>query len=362
MASTYTTSLKIQEIANGEQSGYWGTTTNTNWTLIEQAVAGVQSIVMSNADYTMTNLNGVSDEARNAVLVVTGTNSAIRKVIAPLNQPKLYVVSNQTTGGYAITIGASTGTYVTIPNGVTAQVYTDGTNFYSSQTGSAGDFNVSGNETIAGNMSVGGNTTLSGTLSVTGAASLTTGSISGIVTAPTAAVGTNTTQIATTAFVVANAVITGAIQMWPTNSAPTGYLICDGSAVSRTTYSALFAVIGTTFGAGDTTTTFNLPNYADRMAIGKGTIAASIGATGGSKDAIVVSHTHTATSVDSGHSHIYSKTTSPGGSGPDALGSAVNDYTATGYANITTTIASTGSSGTDANLPPYLGINFIIKT
>ena len=103
MASTYSTSLKIQLIGTGEQSGVWGTTTNTNWNLIEQAVAGVQPITMINADYTLTDLNGVSDEARNAVLVVGGTNSAIRKIVAPLVN-KTYVVFNNTSGGYAITI------------------------------------------------------------------------------------------------------------------------------------------------------------------------------------------------------------------------------------------------------------------
>ena len=199
MASTYTTSLKIQEIGSGEQSGSWGTTTNTNWTLIEQAVAGVQSIVMANANYTLTNLNGVSDEARNMVLVVTGTNSGIYQIVAPLNQPKMYVVYNNTTGGYAITIGASSGSIVTIPNGVTAQVYTDGTNFYSAQTGSAGNFNVNGTLTASGITDTGALSASS--LTVSGAASLATGSISGIMTAPTASTGTNTTQIATTAFV-----------------------------------------------------------------------------------------------------------------------------------------------------------------
>ena len=123
MASTYSPSLKIELIGNGDQSGTWGTTTNNNLgTLIEQAIAGVQSIVMVNADYTMTSYNGASDEARNAVLVVTGTNSAIRKVVAPLVN-KTYIISNQTTGGYSITIGGSSGSAVTIPNGITAQVY-----------------------------------------------------------------------------------------------------------------------------------------------------------------------------------------------------------------------------------------------
>ena len=151
MSSTYSTNLKLELIGNGDQSGTWGTTTNNNLgTLIEQAIAGVQSITMSNADYTLSNYNGTSDEARNAILVVGGTNSAIRKIVAPQSQSKAYTVANNTSGGYAITIGAPTGTSVTIPSGVTAQVYTDGANFYSSQTGSAGSFTVNGTLTATG--------------------------------------------------------------------------------------------------------------------------------------------------------------------------------------------------------------------
>jgi hypothetical protein len=202
MASTYSPSLKLELIGNGDQSGTWGTTTNNNLgTLVEQAITGVKSIVMTNANYTLSDYNGVSDEARNAVLVVTGTNSAIRQIICPLAN-KLYVVTNNTSGGYAITIGGSSGTAVTIPNGVTAQVYCDGANTYSSQTGSAGNFTVNGTLVAAG-LTDTGNLSVGGTLGVTGATSLTTGSISGIMTAPTAAPGTNTTQLATTAFVTA---------------------------------------------------------------------------------------------------------------------------------------------------------------
>ena len=183
-------------MGNGEDSGTWGSISNTNWNLMEQAVAGVQTITMANSNYTLTNLNGVSDEARNMVLVVQGTNSAIYQVIAPLNQSKMYVVSNQTTGGYAITIGASTGSIVTIPNGVTAQVYTDGTNFYSAQTGSAGNFLVNGNLSVTGNQVDVGNMSVGGTLGVTGAATFST-----IPTSPTATAGDNSTNVATTAYV-----------------------------------------------------------------------------------------------------------------------------------------------------------------
>jgi microcystin-dependent protein len=361
MASTYSPSLKIELIGNGDQSGTWGTTTNNNLgTLVEQAITGVQNITMVNADYTLTNYNGVSDEARNAVLVVTGTNSAIRQIICPLAN-KLYVVTNNTTGGYAITIGGVTGTTVTIPNGVTAQVYCDGTNTYSSQTGSAGNFTVNGTLTASG-LTDTGNMSVGGTLGVTGATTLSTGSISGIMTAPTAAAGTNTTQLATTAFVLSNGAPTGGLIMWGTGTAPTGWLLCAGAAVNRTTYAALFAVIGTTFGVGDGTTTFNLPNYTNRTPYGT-----TVGATGGSADAVVVSHTHTATSTDSGHTHTFTKGTGTDtvSGGPIPINTNVSSTTGTtntGNANITTTVATAGVSGTNANLPPYLGINFIIKT
>lgn len=368
MASSYSTSLKIELIGNGDQSGTWGTTTNNNLgTIIEQAITGVQTITMVNADYTLTNYNGVSDEARNAVLVATGTNSAIRQIICPLVN-KLYVIDNNTTGGYAITIGGVTGSVITIPNGTTAQVYCDGTNFFSSQTGSAGNFNVNGN------LTVGGTSTLTGATAITGALSGSTATFSGSIssvspaftgtpTAPTASAGNSSTQIATTAFVQANnGSPTGTINMWPTATAPTGFLLCDGTAVSRSTYAALYAVIGSTFGSGDGSTTFNVPNYTNRMPYGT-----TVGATGGSADAVVVSHTHTATSVvtDPSHSHTipFGPRAGTGNNTADSQGgNTISTNSATTGVTVATTITSAGVSGTNANLPPYLGINFIIKT
>ena len=360
MSSTYSTSLKLELIGNGDQSGTWGTTTNNNLgTLLEQAITGVQAITMSNADYTLSNYNGTSDEARNAVLFVSGTNSDIRKIICPQGQNKLYTIFNNTTGNYAITIGAPTGTAVTIPSGVTATVFTDGANFYSAQTGSAGSFTVNGTLTATG-LTDTGNMSIGGTLSVTGATTFT-----GIPSGPTAAAGTNTTQLATTAFVLANGAPTGGLIMWGTASAPTGWLLCDGSAVSRSTYSALFSVVSTTFGVGDGTTTFNVPNYTNRMPYGT-----TIGTTGGSADAVIVSHTHTANVSDPGHAHNFDVR------GDDGVGSS-NYIGVVGFDNnvgsgsgnmslattgISVSNSTTGVSATNANLPPYLGINFIIKT
>jgi len=186
--------------------------------------------------------------------------------------------------------------------------------------------------------------------------------LSGTPLAPTAAVGTNTTQIATTAF-VQSAGLVGEIKMWSTASAPTGYLLCDGSSVSTTIYAALFAVIGYTFGGSGAS--FTLPDYRGRMPIG---VSGSylLASTGGSADAVVVSHTHTATSTDSGHVHntgfgLASDVVS-GGPITIQVTKAGAANTGTGTANITTTVNSTGSSGTGANLPPYLAISFIIKT
>lgn len=155
-----------------------------------------------------------------------------------------------------------------------------------------------------------------------------------------------------------NSVVTGSIQMWPTVTAPTGYLLCTGTAVSRSTYSALFAVIGTTFGSGDGSTTFNLPNYTNRFPYGT-----TLAATGGSADAIVVSHTHTATVTDPGHNHsvIYSTPGTVGGGGAFTTLGAGSNTTGTASTGISVSNSTTGSSGTNANLPPYLGINFIIK-
>lgn len=340
MTTTYSTSLKLALIGNGEQSGVWGTTTNTNFgTLLEQAITGVQTITMSNADYTLSNLNGVADESRNAVLVVQGTNSAVRKIIAPLVE-KLYTISNQTVGGYAVTIGGASGLTISIPNGTTGQVYCDGSNFYSAMTTSAGNYNIPGDLVVAGSITAQG---------------------------------------------TSNIVPAGSLMMWPTGSAPSGYLLCTGTAVSRSTYATLFGVIGTTFGAGDGSTTFNLPNYTNRVPYGT-----TVGATGGSADAIVVSHSHSASSSssvsdpshshgvsDPGHAHNYRQglpSIAGGGAGGrigDYTDGGVTSYNATGigiqgnYTGISvstsTSISTTGSSGTNANLPPYLGINFIIK-
>jgi hypothetical protein len=330
MASTYSPSLRLELIGDGDQSGIWGQTTNNNLGyLLEQAVSGVVTIAMTDANYTMSNFNGVVDEARNQVLIVTGTLTATRNLIAPLVE-KTYVVQNNTTGSQSVQIIGSSGLGVTIPNGIAAYVYCDGTNFYNAISGSVGNYKVNGNLTVTG------------TLGVTGATSLTTGSISGIMTAPTATAGTNTTQIATTAFALANGIPSGAIVLWSGSiaSIPTGWLLCNGSS-------------GT-------------PDLRDRFIVGAGSTYA-VAATGGTADAVVVSHTHTASSAvaDPTHTHggVIGQTSVGGaGTGNQLAGNGVISIPAasTGI-TVTTTVASAGVSGINQNLPPYYALAYIMK-
>ena len=139
MASTFSTNLKLELIGTGDQPGTWGNTTNTNLgTLLEEAIAGVKNITISTSNYVLTNYNGVADEARNAVLVITGTPGAARTILVPSGQTKLYVVVNNTTGGFDINVQTwsgsgttGTGAIAVVPPNASIYLYCTGSNCYS---------------------------------------------------------------------------------------------------------------------------------------------------------------------------------------------------------------------------------------
>jgi len=117
MASTYSTNLALELIGTGDQSGTWGSTTNTNLgTLIEQAVSGVVTQAMADSNQTITIPNGATGVARNMFIECTGALTAARQLIVPTNK-KLYFIYNNTTGGFAITVLVSGQTGVSVPNG-----------------------------------------------------------------------------------------------------------------------------------------------------------------------------------------------------------------------------------------------------
>jgi len=132
MASTFSTRLRFELIGSGEQDGTWGDTANVNLgTLVEEAIAGVASVTHDDtATYSLTSSNGVTDEARQMILVVGGSLSQVRILECPA-QEKLYVVHNNTAGGFALTFQPAGGTGVSVPNGTTTVVYCDGTDIVS---------------------------------------------------------------------------------------------------------------------------------------------------------------------------------------------------------------------------------------
>jgi hypothetical protein len=127
VASTYSPILKLELVGTGDQSGVWGTTTNNNLgTLLEQAIAGTATINVTSSDVVLTDLNGITDQARCAALLVTGTPGTTRYITAP-NVSKLYVVSNTSNASVVIKTSISTG--YTIATGNTQLVYYNGTDF-----------------------------------------------------------------------------------------------------------------------------------------------------------------------------------------------------------------------------------------
>lgn len=163
----------------------------------------------------------------------------------------------------------------------------------------------------------------------------------------------------------------GQVATYAMNSCPTGWIPADGSAVSRSTYSILFSNIGTTWGIGNGSTTFNVPDLRGVFVRGTGTNAtgSSTGAAGPSVGSYVtdtyLNHTHTATSTDSGHIHqnnINTATGSGAGGGGIFLGPYTSSAfpTVSGTANITTTVATSTTGGTETK-PKNYGVLYCIK-
>lgn len=148
MPSSYTSNLRLTLPVTGELAGLWGDTVNTGITqLLDSAISGTVSIDPGDANHTLTVTSGAADQARFMFITMTGALTADRNVICPDNS-KQYFVTNNTTGGFAITIKTSAGTGVKIPPGKRAAVYCDGTNVLEAITymtsgggGATGGFN-----------------------------------------------------------------------------------------------------------------------------------------------------------------------------------------------------------------------------
>lgn len=178
-----------------------------------------------------------------------------------------------------------------------------------------------------------------------------------------------------------DAILPGMMFDYGGTSLPSGYLGCDGAAVSRATYAALFTAIGTTWGVGDGSTTFNVPNFQRRAAVGSGgsgtgTLGSTVGSTGGAETHTLVTgelaaHTHTLTSgtVDSQGAHTHTAVGAVvGGGNDDTTTGTVEHATTTGSDGAHThnvnalSLANTGSGTAHNNLQPSAIVLKIIKT
>jgi hypothetical protein len=336
MASTYSPDLRIELIANGEKSGTWGTITNLNLgTLIEDAIAGAATVTTASAAQALTVFNGAQDQARCSTLVLNTAAASNYNVYVP-PVPKLYAVRN-TSATYTCTLYASTvsgnttaaGSGITVPVSTSMLVRCDGTNI------------VDQTNYISGALAIGGNFSVSGTA-----------------TGVTPSSGDSSTKFATTAFVssaVSGGIPAGAILLWngSVGSIPAGWYLCNGSN-------------GT-------------PDLRDRFVVGAGSSYA-VNATGGTADAVVVSHSHSAGVSDPQHSHqtgVIPSGDESSGYGLTKTGGFVNRVmvtsdsggfnsnsgksTSNASTGISVSISSTGSSGTNANLPPYYALCYIMK-
>mgnify|MGYP001424272336 CR=1 FL=1 len=181
------------------------------------------------------------------------------------------------------------------------------------------------------------NFVVGGAFTCTGAAVFSsTVALGASATATTQSAGDNSTKVATTAYVATNAIPSGGIIIWSGSSSaiPSGWYLCNGSN-------------GT-------------PDLRNRFVVGAGSTYA-VAATGGSADAIVVSHTHSVTDPGHQHSIIMSSANNTQNGTPSKLSTTVNQTGNTENATTGISIQSAGASGTNANLPPYYALCYIQK-
>ena len=168
--ATYVNDLRLKEIATGDESGTWGTSTNTNLELIGEAFSFGTEAITTNADtHTTTIADGSTDPGRSLYLKYTGTlDSACTITIGPNTVSKLWFIENGTSGSQNIIISQGSGANVTIPAGHVKAVYSDGAGSSAAMVDAFTDLNLAGTTTVSV-LSVSSTTTFSDDVTFTGA-------------------------------------------------------------------------------------------------------------------------------------------------------------------------------------------------
>jgi hypothetical protein len=131
MASSTSTDLKLELITTGEKSGTWGTITNTNLQILEQAASGYLSLAVGSGDVALSLANHATANGKNLYYKLTGTLTAARTVTMPDGAERVFIVEDATarsSSNYTLTVKTVSGTGITLPVGSTTVLYSDGTN------------------------------------------------------------------------------------------------------------------------------------------------------------------------------------------------------------------------------------------
>jgi len=245
-------------ILSSSFNGFWLSSTENNLTnpdtggagWVATAFQGLQSIAMSSTSVTMTTL-----QAAYPIVTITGTLTANSTLIVP-SQVNEWIFSNQTSGAYTLTVKTAAGTGVVITAGSSQYTWSDGTNVYFANASAVTSFNTRTGAIVLNSTDV----------------------VSALGFTPYNA--TNPNNYGPPA---------GTLIQFAGTSVPTGYLACPlvPTAISRTTYSSLFAAIGTAWGAGDGSTTFGMPYFAQGL-----TGVQANGNVGATTVGQVIAHTH----------------------------------------------------------------------
>ena len=443
MGSEYTTNGGIEKIGLGEQAGAWGTTTNNNFDIIDRLINGVVTITLSSGGTsTLSTSNGSLSDGMFKVLQLAGSPDAGHIItIEPKEAAKLYFVKNGS--GQAIIFNQGSGgtvdnsRAVSIPNNNSAIIFANGggnsaivTSLSASLLANSLDasdgnfkFSVSGTEILRISNSSsdvvikpivdekdiifqqrdgtevariednGTFNVVTGKLAINATAVTSTAAELNLLDGDTS-VGSSITVADADGVVVNDGgtmksvpasdfrtyiMPAGSVIPYAGTSAPTGFLFCDGSSVSRSTYAALFAVIGTEYGTPDDSSTFKLPDLRGRVVAGKDDMGGSsanrltdqsgglngdtLGGTGGSE-------THTLTTAQlASHTHSFSGSGSTtamtfldDGLGVDRGGGGQGSSSNSISVSISGTTGSKGSGSAHNNVQPTVILQYIIRT
>lgn len=347
----------------GSNNGTWGIFLNSDLSIIDSRAGGRVTVNCAGSS----NITVSASQAQNVFQTLTGVLTGSIEYILPSTAGGFYFITNNTTGAYTLKVDCvALGTGITIPQGRSCLIFV----------------NPDAPAVVAAlsylpSLLVDALTTAA--LTVTGTTSFPVGSIdsSAIASLPS------------------NPIPVGTIMDFAGSSTPGGFLLCYGQAINRVTYSALFAVIGTTYGVGDGSTTFNVPDVRGRIGAGKddmGGVAAgrltasafgvdglTLGASGGEQNHVLViaelaSHAHgngsLVTSTAGSHSHTINAVingTSTSSNvvleGTNIVANPVTTNAAGDHSHsITGTMGTIGSDSGHNNVQPTIIFNKIIKT